>query len=163
MIDTAPEKVLLKDLHQEALADIDATNYRLNLLCNRFEKDKDLMLKGGEEIVKAVQSLQQELKAFTEMRGEIGEVLSDRIDQLSKDIYHATSSGVEKALRHNVKIAADRLDRSVDRTTSKIRFFYNQDKKILIWKILGFTILPVVASVITSIVVIRLLLKIPLW
>ena len=145
------------------LANLDATNYRLNLLCNRFEKDKDLMLKEGAEIVKTVQTLQQELKVFAEMRGEIGKVLTKKMDEVSEAVAQAAEEGVKEAITENVDKSVYKLEQVVNRSERKIEYFYYLDKTRLVWMGLGLTILPVVAAVLVGVIVGKMAMKMPLW
>ena len=145
------------------LANLDATNYRLNLLCNRFEKDKDLMLKEGAEIVKTVQTLQQELKVFAEMRGEIGKVLTKKMDEVSEAVAQAAEEGVKEAITENVDKSVYKLEQVVNRSERKIEYFYYLDKTRLVWMSLGLTILPVVVAVLVGVIVGKIAMKMPLW
>jgi len=145
------------------LANLDATNYRLNLLCNRFEKDKDLMLKEGTEIIKTVQTLQQELKMFAEMRGEIGKVLAKKIDEVSETVAQATREGVKGAIIDSIDKSVCKLEQVVNRSERKIEYFYYLDKTRLVWMSLGLTILPVVVGVLVGVIVGKIAMKMPLW
>jgi hypothetical protein len=129
------------------IADLEATIYRLNLLCNRFEKDKDLMLKDGAMMVQAIQSLQKELNALAKMRGEIEKGLSDQIHRAAGAIAQASGESVREALKHDVGKAAYRLEDAVDKAERKLNYFYSLDKKRIVWMSIGFVILPVVASI----------------
>jgi len=134
-----------KDL-QELLANMDATTYRLNLLCNRFEKDKDVILKEGVDIKHAVKTLQTEIAAFSKMRGEIAEILSRKIEQASEAIARAAGEDIKGALKINMEGTVYQLDEAVRRAKDKFQFFYDLDRKRIWQMAVLFILLPVVAS-----------------
>ena len=62
---------------QDFLENINATIYRLNLLCNRFEKDKDTMLKEGAELKNAITTIQDEIASLAKVK-------LDLVDRMTK-------------------------------------------------------------------------------
>lgn len=131
---------------RELLANMDATTYRLNLLCNRFEKDKDVILKEGVDIKHTVKTLQAEIAAFSKMRGEIGEILSRKVEQASVTIARAAGEDIQKALKDNMEDAVYQLNEAVRRAKDKFQFFYDLDRKRIWQMAVLFIVLPVVAS-----------------
>jgi len=131
---------------QELLTNMDATTYRLNLLCNRFEKDKDVILKEGVDIKNAVKTLQIEIAAFSKMRGEIGKILSDKVDQASVTIARAAGEDIREALKTNMEDTVYQLSEAVRRAKDKFQFFYDLDRKRIWQMAILFLVLPVLAS-----------------
>jgi uncharacterized protein YicC (UPF0701 family) len=138
-----------KDM-QELVENMDAMLYRLNLLCNRFEKDKDQVLKeslGMKEIIKA---LQEEIDNFTQMREKVGEIFNSRLEKASDAIVLKAKEGVQEIYRENLKETVTRLDGVLYRMQQKMEYFYDLDKKRIIWMAIGFVILPIIAGVFTA-------------
>jgi hypothetical protein len=142
MTDTTPEKNL-----PELLTNMDATIYRLSLLCNRFEKDKDMVLKEGLGIKDAVNSLQKEIAAFATMRSALDGILANRLEKASDAIFHKARDSVQEVLRENLKEAAHKLNNALYHTEQKLQYFYGLDKKRIVWMAIGFVILPVVTGI----------------
>jgi hypothetical protein len=135
---------------QELLTKMDAAIYRLNLLHNRFEKDKDTLLKEGSDTKEAIKSLQSEIADFADMRGEIGKVLSNRIEQGANIMARVVNDSIKETLRTNMEEATYRLNEAVNRAERKIQYFYDIDKKRLFYMALGLIVLPVVTGVIVA-------------
>jgi len=130
---------------QELLANMDATTYRLNLLCNRFEKDKDVILKEGVDIKNAVKTLQTEIAVFSKMRGEIGEILSRKVEQASVTIARAAGEDIRDALKKNMEDTVYQLNEAVGRARDKFQFFYDLDRKRIWQMAILFIVLPLLA------------------
>lgn len=145
MADTKTEKDL-----QELSANMDAMLYRLNLLCNRFEKDKDQVLKeslGMKEVIKALQS---EIEKFTEMRDKVGEIFTNRLEKASGAIVFKARDEIQELFRENLKETISRLDDVLYKMKQKMEYFYDLDKKRIIWMAIGFVILPVATGVLAA-------------
>lgn len=143
---TKTEKRTEEKSLQELLTNMDATTYRLNLLCNRFEKDKDIILKEGVDIKSAVKTLQIEIAAFARMRGEIGELISNKINRASEEITSSAEKSVQKALSKDVDSVVYRLDKAADIVQKKLLFFYDLDQKRIWQMVIGLIVLPLAAS-----------------
>jgi len=140
------------------LKDMTATIYRLNLLCNRFEQDKDIILQEIVDTKKTVKTLQIEIAAFAKMRGEIAETLSTKIEQASKIIVRDAHESIRKTLKENMNESIERLDQVSKSSAEKIKFFYAHDKK-RIWQVaIGLIALPLA----TSIIIAKLLMPKPI-
>ena len=125
---------------------LDLTNYKLMLLCSQFEKDKDMVLKEGVDIKSVIKILQAEIVAFAKMRGEIGEVLENNIEQAAEKVVKEADRSIKQALSNNVENTIRKLDTEVDKANTKFQYFYDLDKKRLIWMVVGLIILPVVTG-----------------
>lgn len=132
---------------QELLANMDTTIYRLNLLCNRFEKDKDTILKEGLDVKDAVKSLQREILAFANMRGEVDKVLANRIKHSSETMAQMVGEEIKRVLETNVENTIYRLEKAINYADNKLRFFHRLDKRRIIYMGLGLVVLPVVTGV----------------
>ena len=144
-----PEKEKQKGL-DELSKDMDATIYRFNLLCNRFEQDKDVMLKDGLEIREAVLELRNELENFAKMKGELNEQLASRLKAAVNSVISKTSASVQEALYDVLGRATDKLHDVLNRTERKLDYLSSLDKKRLIWMAIGLMVLPVVAGVLAA-------------
>jgi hypothetical protein len=138
----ATEEKKLNDL----VNSLDLTNYKLMLLCSQFEKDKDMVLKEGVDIKSVIKILQTEIAAFAKMRGEIGKILEENIEQAAEKVVEEADRSIKQALNDNVEHTIRRLDTEVDKANTKFQYFYDLDKKRVIWMILGLIILPVVTG-----------------
>jgi hypothetical protein len=138
----ATEDKKLSDL----INSLDLTNYKLMLLCSQFEKDKDMVLKEGVDIKNVIKILQAEIAAFAKMRGEIGEILEKNIEQAAEKVVKEADRSIKQALSNNVENTIRKLDTEVDKANTKFQYFYDLDKKRLIWMIVGLIILPVVTG-----------------
>lgn len=147
-----PEKEKQEKWLEALSKDIDATIYRFNLLCNRFEcnrfeQDKDLMLKDGLKIREAVLELRNELENFAKMKGELNEQLANRLRVAVDSVMSKTDASVQEALYDVLGRATDKLHDVLNRTECKLDYLSSLDKKRLIWMAVGLAILPVIAGV----------------
>jgi len=125
---------------------LDLTNYKLMLLCSQFEKDKDMVLKEGVDIKNVIKLLQTEIAAFAKMRGEIGEILEKHIEQAAEKVVKEADRSIKQVLSNNVENTIRKLDAEVDKANTKFEYFYDLDKKRIIWMVVGLIILPIVTG-----------------
>ena len=145
MTDTKTDKDM-----RELVENMDAMLYRLNLLCNRFEKDKDQVLKESLGMKEVIKALQGEIDNFIEMRERVGEIFNSRLEKASDAIVFKAKEEVRDVYRENLVETTNRLDGGLYRMQQKMEYFYNLDKKRIIWMAIGFVILPIVAGVFTA-------------
>ena len=130
----------------DLINNLDLTNYKLMLLCNQFERDKDMVLKEGVDIKSVIKILQIEIAAFAKMRGDIGKILENNIEQATRKIVNEADSSIKQALSDHVENTIQKLDTRIDKANTKFEYFYNLDKKRLIWMVVGLIILPVITG-----------------
>jgi hypothetical protein len=132
---------------EELLTNMDATIYRLNLLCNRFEKDKDTILKENLELKQVIKSLKDEAIAFKEIRSEVNGVLADKIDEASKTIVTGANDKIQEMLVKDVKEVIYRLNDVLNQTEKKLLYFDGLDVRRIIYMALGILVVPIVAGI----------------
>lgn len=138
-----------KTLH-EMLSAMESSHYRLNLLCNRFEQDKDIMLKEGLDLKETITALRDEASALAKMRDDISKILAAEVQDASKTIANSVSNGIKEALSNNISNATSRLEKSVIAAERKIHDICYRDNKRNILTILAVLILPVITVVIVT-------------
>lgn len=138
-----------KTLHEMLLA-MESSHYRLNLLCNRFEQDKDIMLKEGLDLKETITALRDETAALTKIRDDIGKMLAAEVQDAAKIIISSANSNIREALSNNISNATSRLEKSVIAAERKIHDICYRDNKRNILTILAVLILPVITAVIVT-------------
>jgi hypothetical protein len=143
------EKGLEEELN-ELSKNMDATIYSFNLLCNRFEQDKDIMLKDGLKIREVVLELRNELASFAKMKGELNELLASSLKVAANTVVHKTNERVQEALNETLGRASNKLNEALHRTESKLDYLQSLDKKRLIWMAIGLVVLLIIAGVLAA-------------
>jgi len=153
MTTTEQEKEKKEKGLEELSKDMDATIYRFNLLCNRFEKDKDGILLDGKEIKEVVKKLQEELKVFTKMREELSNQLTTKLESMADDVLNKADTSLQQISVENADIlseAVKKLNGVLKRTEYRLKYLRRLGKKRLVLMVIGFFVLPVMTGVIAS-------------
>jgi len=80
------------------------------------------------------------------MRGEIGRVLSQRIEQGTSIMARVVNDSIRDTLKTNVEEATYRLTEASNLAVKKLYFFYDLDKRRILYMALGLVALPIVSA-----------------
>lgn len=139
-----------KKILHEMLSTMESSHYRLNLLCNRFEQDKNTLLKEGLDLKETITALRNETNALVKMRDDISAILATEVQNASKAITNAANNSIKEALSNNISNATSRLEKAVIAAERKIHDICYRDNKRNILTILAVLILPIIAAVIAT-------------
>ena len=142
-------KTTVKKNSDDFLENLNATAYRLNLLCNRFEKDKDLMLKEHADIIVAIKALQKDMAAFEKIKLNLVECMTSNINKTSKTIADDAGECIRNTLKINIRHSIDQLEGIIDHAKTSIKFFDNWHFKRILWNIFLSAVLPIALGLLT--------------
>jgi|APSaa5957512622_1039677.scaffolds.fasta_scaffold38988_2 hypothetical protein len=134
----------------EFLENINATIYRLNLLCNRFEKDKDVILKEGADIKKAIKALQEEIASFAKIKLDLVDRMAKNIDRTSQVIADDAGECIRNTLKINIRNSINQLEDLIDGAKKSIKFFDDWHLKRIIWMVILSIVVPIVIGVVSA-------------
>jgi len=135
---------------QELITKLEAAIYQLTLLHTRFEQGKDKMLQKSGEIKEIAQTLGVELEDFAALRGEIGRILAQRIEQGANIMARVADESIRSEIDIKVGEAAERLTYAANLAVKKLAFFYNLDLRRIIYMMLGLIVLPIVVALLIA-------------
>lgn len=142
---------------QELITKLEAAIYQLTLLHSRFEQGKDKMLQKSGEIKEVAQTLGSELEDFAALRGEIGRILVQRMEQGTNIMARVADESIREEINSKVGEATERLVHAANLAVKKLSFFYDLDLRRIMYMALGLVVFPIV----TALLIAKLLMPAP--